>query len=792
MNDARLKDFLQSARIPSDDLAHQVRTLIERRKADPHDPVRGRKKVPPAELESLLVEARNRPLQPRVAEHRSVKESDLCAVIEGFGRAVGLSQQTIDTWKAQLVRLLNKALRLPRFDNRLKSGCSWCGKATARKGKVREPAYWAAVNNLRVRQWPRPPRPLNQEELERFKQWWADREKAPGAETIKRQLRKLGAQHAMARQLHDLLKNPSPAGRASLCLEHLRMAAQGKTMKQAGVDWQTIAVRKAPNPCRERRDARILHRVEQILFKRGQKGAAAWRYGPVQFTTIEPPEPQTERARKGEQKVRQEETLKERLLAEFEGKCAYAILGGCSGQIDKDHIFPRSREGSDVRVNLVPACKTHNDEKGNSTPFEWLGSNPGRWQKFQEHVKALPIPQRKKELLLNETPDYPEGNPTPFARVGARPRQFVVDLRNLFEKYGVEPPGIGYQLGRPFIQRLHGSDTARLRLSWLRKPDGTANFPLKDRADLYNHAQDAALLAAAPPHTWRETIFSHQAVRPNRKGQWVERPGLAVAQLAPDWEEFMDRCTSPLVRVLGRYPITWKTTFADQTFGRDPEHVDAPRLKISAQVKNLKVSDLKNVVSPYWRDRLTKLARELGLAENQTVPESKLGEKFPGLRRLQLYRQRGGILATVRPADGPARKLQIKPASEGAAIWQREVGKRKKRLVTKLSLVRPQALLRLGFPRIDPPVPPDATVLGRFRRHQIIWLDPTSKHPAGFYRLTKFQTHGITALPENAVPQSIARRLKLKGESSGKPSEVLLGLKELSNYFARAQTNQRQ
>jgi hypothetical protein len=793
MNDSKLKEFLESARIPSDDLAADVKKQIERRRLDPNDPIRGKKnRVPPEELERLLEMARQREPQPRVAEHRRVKEDDLRAVIDGFGRAAKLPQETLERWKRELVGLLNKALRLPRFENRLKSGCSWCGKATPRKAKVRELAYWAAVNNLRVRQWPAPPRALLPEEVQIFKNWWDNRAKAPGLDTIKKHLKKIGTQAEMARQFHDLLKNDSPSGRTSLCKQHLEMAAQGKTMKDSGVEWQTIYVRKAPNPCRESRDARILHRLEQILFRPRHTGAAAWRYGPVQFITLEVPEPDTERAPKGKQKERQEETLLARLLTEFGGHCAYSVLGGCSGEMDmdKDHIFPRSREGPDVRVNLVPCCKAHNMEKGNRTPFEWFGDDRPRWQAFQKHVKGLAMPLRKKEILLNETGDYPEGIPTALARIGARPRQFVVALGKLFTKYGVTPPRIDYQLGQPLVQRLQGRETDRLRRSWLKKADGNDNFPPKDPANLFNHAEDAALLAAAPPHTWRERIFAFRAVRPNWKGEWVEQGGLAVPELAPDWASFQVDRDHPLIHVLGRYPVTWKISFADQTFGRDPQDVKAPKLKISQPVKMLKVSQIPNIVSPYWRERLKALADELGLAPASTIPEDKLAERLPGLRRLQLFRQPGGTLLKVKPKDGPARKIQFKPASEGVVIWQQEVGKEKKRLKTELSIIRPVALQRLGMPRYEPQVPEGANVIGRFRRHEIVWLDATPNHPAGFYRLTKFQLSGVTAVPEDALPRVIARQLKIRrqepenGEDNEGAGQITVGKAELAAHCA--------
>ena len=79
------------------------------------------------------------------------------------------------------------------------------------------------------------------------------------------------------------------------------------------------------------------------------------------------------------------------------------------------------------------------------------------------------------------------------------------------------------------MQRIDGRTTTQLRKSWLKKADeSTDNFPPKNRWDLTNHAQDAALIAACPPHTWRDTVFCHRAARPNFAGQWVDQDGLAA------------------------------------------------------------------------------------------------------------------------------------------------------------------------------------------------------------------------------------------------------------------------
>jgi hypothetical protein len=289
LSDRELKDFLESARIPSEasDLRQDVERELTRREENPDDPARGRKKIALAELTALYQRACNRERQPRIAEPRSVKEAELCAVIDGFGKSSGLSEATIQKWKRELVGeknssggrrhygLLNKVLRPARFDNRIRSGCSWCGKKTPRKARVREIAYRAAVHNLRARDGWRD-RPLTDQEKTVFFEWWQDREKAPGLATIKRRLNNLNPRQArMANQLYDLLKNTYPKGRTNLCKEHLEMAAQGKTMKDAGIDWQTISERNAPNPQREHHDERVLHRLERILFAKGKHGAEA-------------------------------------------------------------------------------------------------------------------------------------------------------------------------------------------------------------------------------------------------------------------------------------------------------------------------------------------------------------------------------------------------------------------------------------------------------------------------------------------------------------------------------------
>ena len=860
MTDEKLKGFLETARIPNEELYQDVKKQIDRRREDPASPVRGKSKIDPDELSQMLDKARSRQPQLRIAEHRSVKEADLENVVQGFASAAELSQEIAETWKRELSGLLNKVLRPARFKNRLKTGCAWCGKPTPRKAKVRKIAYAAAVFNLRVRDG-RLVRRLCDKEMTVFWEWWkwrqaaaaqpapaieasaeasgivdgtqkTDAKDAPKKGGIEGHLKRLGAQYKMARQLEDLLWHPDAKGRASLCRQHLEQAAKGVTMKQAGVEWQTMKVRKAPNPCREQHDRRVLHRLGQILFRRGKTGNEAWRYGPVSFITLEVPAPQTEQAKKGEQKERKTESFFDRLKKETGGVCIY-----CDGVTprqaeDKDHIFPQSDGGPDVWDNLVPACKACNTQKGDRTPYVWLNS-VGRWERFEVRVEKLArdgvpdpaddgkksthrirISERKRALLLSHEPEYPE-NPTPLAHVGARPRQFVADLIRLFEKHKVKPPRVDYQLGEPFVQRIDGRTTSQHRKSWLKRADGvTDNFPAKDRWDLLNHAQDAALIAACPPHTWRDTIFRARGSRPryagNGKFEWAEQDGLAVPDLAPDWAEFMDRRTWPIVHVLGRYPVGWKRSFADQNFYQKPERLDDKRLlqyvpltarkfKASKTDKKASAAETRFVDSraerefralgqklveerKKWKEEHPKpdketrrKGQELGLTSQQTIPQERLQQAFPGIRHKRVTKQKGGELARVAPADGPPRKIQLKQASEAAVFWLAK-GKPLERLA--VSVRWPAIFSKFGVPRYDPSIPRDARTLGIWKRHKLIWLDEETEQKPGYYRVKEFSDSGVIVLPENAVTDAIAKRLGLKESKKAKSKAPDTGTEE--------------
>lgn len=768
--DGRLEEFLNSCCRLGE--APELKETMRRE-------VEGRKKP---KLQKAFEAALTRPAMPRKAVPRQIKEADLRTIIEAFGIKQGLDQEKIARWKSELVGLLNKILREARFDNRIKSTCSWCEKKTPRTGKpeVRKWAFEAAVRNNRIKEQSGNIRAPNHDEVGRFLRWWERREakeefnkgrnvdifdRAPTKENLEKALEKLGAvrswirgangkhelRYPMLPQLSNLLNAKSTSGRANLCVEHLKMAAQGKTMKDAGVDWQTQRIRRAPNPRREQHDARVLKLIERMLFRKGEKGNAAWRYGPLATISIEVPEPGTEQAKPGQALERSELTLKQRLWEETGGRCVYQATAVCKGRngevslqaTEKEHIVPRAAGGPDLRNNLVTTCLDCNKAKDNRLPGEWLRYGSDEWRVFETRVKSMSkLPEFKKQLLLSEPGKDFLDDPTPLARVGARWRVFVVDLIKLFKKYGVPEPQILYETGKPLIQRVDGRMTQLLRKSWLYKDkDGRVpNFPEKSRSDLYNHAQDAALIAAVPPHTWRNKIFVEQAVRPclkrdpsgkpvakaNGSGfetEMRQRPGIALLNMAPDWTGYLARATHPLVIPLGSLKARSSRQLMDLSFYQSPMNRQDKRLQIRKPIEN---------------------------------PSDSPGSQ----RRKTVSKQKGGLVIQVGYFD-PAyrvrrqRKVQVKPIQSTAAVfWIDAMGK------LQISLERPPLISRIAnLPKIDPPIPEDVRPLAQWHRAEMVKLPANKEFSEGFYRVVKIEDSGITVLPERSVTAKIAETM---------------------------------
>jgi len=896
-------------------LAEQIKAEIQRRQVNPQQEYEGRIK----DLDGLLQKALGRKREPRTPEHRSIIEGDLRRLVEAY-----TSRHCPDNaggWTKALLRLLNKRVRKLRFENRVLSGCSWCGKNTPKKSgsQIRELAYRAAVMNLRA-DAANSRRPLSDAERKYFLDIWERRksDRPPSPETIKKKLLALRSQTEMAKQLWELLASPAPAGRTNLCLQHLKMQAEGaflcsghyaickqssddpgKHILQERVRNVGPAIRGAPNPCREAHDERVIQRIERILFN--SNGAPRFGAAPA-LITIEFPKPNTAqsyscpscneklaidlrvRYRLRDVKAVKAEPCEEVLkftcpacdvvvqvkaarqltirgvrrripvtlkntdaflrkakggmkdkkiqtyLRETRNSCVYCGLTIDRSTIEIDHIFPKSKSNPGIDSNLVACCQNCNNSrtgKGDRTPWRWKGEADRQWwQEFERRVRKLPLPMRKQRILLSADEFYPE-NPTALARAGARPRAFIEELKKMLGRHSVERDQIAdnYEEGKLVIQTIDGWMTSQLRRSWVVDRDGTPNFPEKNVWDLHNHAQDAALIAACPPHTWRERIFA-----------FGEHGDQAPKELAPNWGAFLagQHVKKPIVTVLGNYDVNWRKQFANTEFWRDPlgEHTKPIKGEL---LKNLKAYQAENIKWPTLQEEFKAVCEKYAIKGRSNLPAEALAElqeriknrKFESakvgrarrswnkhhsekqsrmsetpaelqerlktendVRRVQYKTHGSGKPFVIRPSDGPPRMTEAQPAAEGVIIWLKK-GKTLEEAKDRdlvISVVRPSPLQQFDVPKEDPPLEEGVQRWGPWRRNDFVRLPANGRHREGWYRLTKFEDDGISALPERAIPNELVKRMRLKDDDKARelPSqERKLVKRELLPYLKR-------
>lgn len=181
-----------------------------------------------------------------------------------------------------------------------------------------------------------------------------------------------------------------------------------------------------------------------------------------------------------------------RLYCEQQGKCAYSIepldlhrlLD--KGYVEIDHALPYSRSFDDSKNNKVLVLTRENREKGNRTPYEYLGGaeNTPRWRQFVgfvESTKAYRLAKRsrllRKDFSSKEAEEFRERNLNDT-------RYICRFFKNYVERY----LKLSDESGAKRCVVVSGQLTSFLRARW---------GLLKVRADSdRHHALDAIVVAA--------------------------------------------------------------------------------------------------------------------------------------------------------------------------------------------------------------------------------------------------------------------------------------------------------
>ena len=160
------------------------------------------------------------------------------------------------------------------------------------------------------------------------------------------------------------------------------------------------------------------------------------------------------------------------------------------GYAEIDHILPYSRSFDNSYTNKVLVLAKENQEKGNKTPFEYLGKQNAKsqeWLHFISYVTSIQSMARsKKEKLLNETfyereQEFRDRNINDNNYIAMFVKRYVEDCIDFSQSLHTNI--------KNKVQVRSGNVTAFLRQQW---------GLVKDRTESdKHHAQDAVVIACA-------------------------------------------------------------------------------------------------------------------------------------------------------------------------------------------------------------------------------------------------------------------------------------------------------
>jgi CRISPR-associated endonuclease Csn1 len=180
------------------------------------------------------------------------------------------------------------------------------------------------------------------------------------------------------------------------------------------------------------------------------------------------------------------------LYREQQGKCAYSIepldINRLfeQGYVEIDHALPYSRSFDDSKNNRVLVLTRENRNKGNMTPFEYLGGkeNNERWRQFEAFVNGnRTYRQAKRNRLLKK--DFGEKESRNFMERNLNDTRYIC---RFFKNYVEHYLKLHDESDAKRCVVLSGQMTAFLRARW-------GLTKVRSDSDRH-HALDAAVVAA--------------------------------------------------------------------------------------------------------------------------------------------------------------------------------------------------------------------------------------------------------------------------------------------------------
>jgi CRISPR-associated endonuclease Csn1 len=155
--------------------------------------------------------------------------------------------------------------------------------------------------------------------------------------------------------------------------------------------------------------------------------------------------------------------------------------------VQVDHILPRWRSMDDSFTNKVLCYSGANLEKGDRTPFEYLGGDQEGFDRMLSIVKNSSMSYRKRELFRQEELNADEA---PLRQLNDT-RYLSTEVRKYLNLLYPE----GLRVGEKAVGSSRGQLTAELRREWGLNSVLGISETMKSRDDHRHHAVDAIVVA---------------------------------------------------------------------------------------------------------------------------------------------------------------------------------------------------------------------------------------------------------------------------------------------------------
>lgn len=399
-------------------------------------------------------------------------------------------------------------------------------------------------------------------------------------------------------------------------------------------------------------------------------------------------------------KINREAITRYLLWVEQGRQCAYSVPSRTigfhqlfGGDVDVDHILPKSLTLDDSQMNKVVCFRSVNDEKGQRWPHHWLAdADPARYDVICQRAKSLPYPKYRRFLQKEVKQD--EFINRQLTDTGYIARATGEYLRCLFD----QPHRV---LG------IKGQLTAELRHQWglntlleempdspAWREDATGKQPAgpKNRADHRHHALDAVVVAL----TDRSRL---QHLSRIRKDGGTRETGEVLPE---PWAHFRSNVSEALQEVNVSHRVQRKVSgglHEDTIYGpTDDPDVFVVRKPVEAlspnEIKGIRDDAVRNVVMKRLADHGITIGRGArpprekwmrALADPDhplrmsTKDESKVGPLIKNVRILRGDK----TIEPIREGSGDA-EAWVKPGSTHHLCifeWLTSRGKKKRRAV---------------------------------------------------------------------------------------------------------------